>query len=91
MLDQSTFTLVNPQNGNLAFKLSLFEDNFQFKEIQRLNYFSLIWIKKGKGKVKVDKNFPIWDNRVGANDTINATTFTGGKKLMGFEYLKLIK
>ena len=44
-----------------------------------------------KGKVKVDKNFPIWDNRAGVNDTINATTFTGGKKLMGFEYLKLIK
>jgi len=54
MLDQSTFTLVNPQSGNLAFKLSLFEDNCQFKEIQRLNYFSLIWIKKGNGKVKVD-------------------------------------
>jgi AraC family transcriptional activator of pobA len=54
MLDQSTFTLVNPQNGNLAFKLSIFEDNCQFKEIQRLNYFSLIWIKKGNGKVKVD-------------------------------------
>ena len=54
MLDQSTFTLVNPQNGNLAFKLSIFEDNCQFKEIQRVNYFSLIWIKKGNGKVKVD-------------------------------------
>lgn len=54
MLDQSTFTLVNPQNGNLAFKLSVFEDNCQFKEIQRLNYFSLIWIKKGNGKVKAD-------------------------------------
>ena len=54
MIDQSTFTLVNPQNGNLAFKLSIFEDNCQFKEIQRLNYFSLIWIKKGNGKVKVD-------------------------------------
>jgi AraC family transcriptional activator of pobA len=54
MLDKSTFTLVNPQNGNLAFKLSIFEDNCQFKEIQRLNYFSLIWIKKGNGKVKVD-------------------------------------
>jgi AraC family transcriptional activator of pobA len=54
MLDRSTFTLVNPQNGNLAFKLSIFEDNCQFKEIQRLNYFSLIWIKKGNGKVKVD-------------------------------------
>jgi hypothetical protein len=44
-----------------------------------------------KGKVKVDKNFPIWDNRAGANDSINATTFKGGKKLMGYEYLKLIK
>jgi AraC family transcriptional activator of pobA len=54
MLDRSTFTLVNPQNGNLAFKLSIFEDNCQFKEIQRLNYFSLIWVKKGNGKVKVD-------------------------------------
>jgi AraC family transcriptional regulator, transcriptional activator of pobA len=54
MLDQSTFTLVNPQNGNLAFKLSIFEDDCQFKEIQRVNYFSLIWIKKGNGKVKVD-------------------------------------
>jgi len=54
MLDQSTFTLVNPQNGNLAFKLSSFDHNQQFREIQRLNYFSLIWIKKGKGIVKVD-------------------------------------
>ncbi|CAN1546583.1 DNA-binding transcriptional regulator AraC [Flavobacteriaceae bacterium] len=54
MLDRSTLTLVNPQNGNLAFKLSIFEDNCQFKEIQRLNYFSLIWIKKGNGKVNVD-------------------------------------
>lgn len=54
MLDQSAFTLINPQNGNLAFKLSIFEDDCQFKEIQRVNYFSLIWIKKGNGKVKVD-------------------------------------
>ena len=54
MLDQSTFTLVNPQNGNLAFKLSSFDNIQQFKEIQRLNYFSLIWIKNGNGIVKVD-------------------------------------
>jgi AraC family transcriptional activator of pobA len=54
MIDENNFTLVNPQNGNLAFKLSLFEDNCQFKEIQRVNYFSLIWIKKGNGIVKVD-------------------------------------
>jgi AraC family transcriptional activator of pobA len=54
MIDQSSFTLVNPQNGNLAFKLFSFESNSCFDHIQRLNYFSLIWIQKGKGKVKVD-------------------------------------
>jgi AraC family transcriptional activator of pobA len=54
MLDQSTFTLVNPQNGNLAFKLFSFDNNSCFDHIQRLNYFTLIWIQKGNGKVKVD-------------------------------------
>jgi len=52
----STFTLVNPQNGNLAFKLFLFEDNGTFDHIQRNNYFSLIWVKEGNGKCKVDFN-----------------------------------
>ncbi len=54
MFDQNTFTLINPQNGNLAFKLATFDSNCQFNEMQRLNYFSLIWIKKGNGIVKVD-------------------------------------
>ena len=47
-------TLVNPQNGNLAFKLFSFEGNTHFDHIQRLNYFSLIWIRKGSGKLKAD-------------------------------------
>jgi len=54
MLNQSTFTLVNPQNGNLAFKIFSFEDNGFFDHIQRNNYFSLIWVKEGMGKVKAD-------------------------------------
>lgn len=54
MIDQSTFTLVNPQNGNLAFKLFSFEGISCFDHIQRLNYYSLIWVQKGEGKVKVD-------------------------------------
>ena len=54
MLNQSTFTLINPQNGNLAFKLFSFEDNSFFDHVQRNNYFSLIWAKEGKGKVKAD-------------------------------------
>jgi AraC family transcriptional regulator, transcriptional activator of pobA len=56
MFNQSTFTLVNPQNDNLAFKLFSFEDNSYFDHIQRSNYFSLIWVKEGYGKLKVDFN-----------------------------------
>lgn len=54
MLDKSTFTLINPQNGNLAFKLFAIESNACFDHIQRLNYYTLIWVQKGNGKVKVD-------------------------------------
>jgi AraC-like DNA-binding protein len=54
MLNQDTFTLVDPINGNLAFKLFSFSGNSYFDHIQRHNYFSVIWIKKGIGKAKVD-------------------------------------
>lgn len=54
MLNQSTFTLVNPQNGNLAFKFFSFDDNGFFDHLQRNNYFSLIWVKEGIGKIKAD-------------------------------------
>ena len=54
MTNQSIYTLVNPQNGNLAFKLFSFEDNSHFDHIQRNNYFSLIWVQEGNGKVKAD-------------------------------------
>jgi len=51
---QTAFTLVNEQNGNLAFKLFSFEDNTYFDHLQRNNYYSLIWITKGSGKLKTD-------------------------------------
>lgn len=54
MLNQSAFTLVNEQNGNLAFKLFHFDDNSYFDHLQRNSYFSLIWITEGEGKVKAD-------------------------------------
>ncbi len=50
----NALTLVDQQNGNLAFKLFSFEDNEHFDHIQRLNYYSLIWVKSGSGKAKVD-------------------------------------
>ncbi len=54
MENQTSLTLVNPQNGNLAFKVLSFEDGSYFDHIQRNNYYSLIWITEGSGKVKAD-------------------------------------
>jgi AraC-like DNA-binding protein len=54
MSDPNTSTLVNPQNGNLAFKIHLFTDYSFFDHVQRNNYYSLIWIKEGQGRLKAD-------------------------------------
>jgi len=54
MTNQTVFTLVNQQNGNLAFKLFSFEDNSYFDHLQRNNYYSLIWVTEGAGKLKTD-------------------------------------
>ncbi|MFX5464582.1 hypothetical protein ABTD44_19610, partial [Acinetobacter baumannii] len=51
---QNTLTLINPQNGNLDFKILSFENNDFFDHIQRNNYYSLIWIQQGEGKLKAD-------------------------------------
>lgn len=54
MMIIDTFTLINPQTGDLAFKVFSFGDNSHFDHIQRLNYYSLIWVIKGSGKIKAD-------------------------------------
>lgn len=51
---QKLNTLVNPSNGNLAFKVFSFEDNSAFDHLQRLNYYTIILIEKGEGKLKAD-------------------------------------
>jgi len=53
-MNQNALTLTNPANGNLAFKIFTFEDNIHFDHLQRNNYYSLIWVKKGSGKIKAD-------------------------------------
>lgn len=52
MTNQTVFTLVNEQNGNLAFKLFSFDNNSYFDHLQRNNYYSLIWVTEGTGKLK---------------------------------------
>lgn len=54
MHTQTTFTLVNEQNGNLAFKLFSMEDASCFDHVQRHNYYTLIWILDGNGRLKAD-------------------------------------
>ena len=54
MNDQPFLTLVDPQNGNLAFKILAFDDSRHFDHVQRNNYYSLVWIKEGTGKVTAD-------------------------------------
>lgn len=49
-----TYTLVNAQSGELAFKLYEFESIRHLDHIQRLNYYALIWIKEGKGDLYID-------------------------------------
>lgn len=54
MTKSNALTLINPKSGTLAFKVFNFDNNSHFDHIQRLNYYSLIWIQKGKGKIKAD-------------------------------------
>jgi AraC family transcriptional activator of pobA len=54
MINQESLTLVNPQTGHLAFKIVPFEDGAEFSRVQRNNYYSLVWVTEGNGKVNVD-------------------------------------
>jgi AraC family transcriptional regulator, transcriptional activator of pobA len=61
-MHKAAHTLVNPQNGNLAFKIFSFDDNTCFDYIQRHNYYSIIWITKGSGHLRVDVSAYGFDN-----------------------------
>jgi YesN/AraC family two-component response regulator len=53
-MSQDVYTLVNPQDGKLAFKVFSFEDNEAFDHIQYRGYYSIIWIAEGEGTIKAD-------------------------------------
>lgn len=54
MDEQNVFTLINQQDGNLAFKIFSFENNSHFDHLQRNNFYTTIWVKEGNGLLKVD-------------------------------------
>ncbi len=66
MTAQTVFTLINPQNGNLAFKIYSFNDDCHFDHVQRLNYYSMIFVTKGTAKLKAD----FFDYRIEKNSLL---------------------
>lgn len=78
------FTLVNPENGNLAFKVFSFEDNCSFDHIQRNNYYSLIWVTEGNGIVKSDFcEYNFVENTLFAFTPYQPFMFTSAEKING--------
>jgi len=49
-----THTLINDQNGNLAFKIIPFCDNSHFDYFQRNNFHTLVLITEGTGELKTN-------------------------------------
>jgi AraC family transcriptional regulator, transcriptional activator of pobA len=54
-MTQTSFTLVDPQTKDLAFKVSSFEDNSDFNSLKRYNYFSMVLVTKGRGRLVRDE------------------------------------
>jgi len=54
MQTQKPLTLVDPKNGNLAFKIFSYDDNSHFDHVQRNNYYTVVINLAGSGKLKSD-------------------------------------
>jgi YesN/AraC family two-component response regulator len=84
MSNQTAFTLVNPQNGNLALRTFSFEDDSYFDHIQRNNYYSLIWFTKGCGKAKADfSEYDFTSNTLFAFSPYQPFMLTSSKSISG--------
>jgi AraC family transcriptional regulator, transcriptional activator of pobA len=53
-MNEHALELVNPQSKHLAFKWSAFNDGATFGEVNRFNYFSVILVLEGRGRVSAD-------------------------------------
>jgi AraC family transcriptional regulator, transcriptional activator of pobA len=84
MSTQTALTLVNPQSGNLALKLFRFEDDSYFDHVQRNNYYSLIWVTQGSGKMKSDfTEYDIMPDTLFAFSPYQPYMFSAEKELQG--------
>lgn len=54
MMPMYTYTLIDPKTGNLAFKVVTLDQHPPFDAVQRLNYYTVILITEGNGRLKAD-------------------------------------
>lgn len=84
MNKQDVFTIINNQDGNLAFKLFSFNDNRHFDYLQRNNFYTIIWIRKGDGLLKVDfSEYLFKENYVFAFSPYQPFMFSTDKNVSG--------
>ncbi|HJP62200.1 MAG TPA: helix-turn-helix domain-containing protein [Mucilaginibacter sp.] len=54
-------TMVDPKNGNLAFKIFSFGDDNCFDHVQRNNYYTMVMVLTGRGSIKADFSTYVFD------------------------------
>ncbi|TRZ44002.1 AraC family transcriptional regulator [Robertkochia solimangrovi] len=54
MMTNSDYTLIDPITKYQALKIYSLENENPFLELQRLDHYTLIWIKQGKGTIQAD-------------------------------------
>ena len=85
MTVQTVFTLINPQNGNLAFKIFSFDDASQFDHVQRLNYYSMIMIIEGVAQLKADfSDYTVEKNHMMCFSPYQPFMLSESKNIKGF-------
>ncbi len=84
MKEECLYTIINQQNGNLAFKLFSFTDNSHFDHLQRNNFYTIIWNKEGEGVLKADYSEYLFDaNALFAFAPYQPFMFSTDKKIKG--------
>lgn len=55
-MNQTAFTLTNPQTKTLAFKVFAFEDGSYFRRLTNYDYYSIVLVTNGSGKVQANSS-----------------------------------
>ena len=84
MFNQSSFTRTDQENDNPVFNLFKFEENCFRGQIQRNNFFSIIWVKEGYGKVRAGfSEFDFEENSLFAFEPFQPYLFSAESPIKG--------